>query len=105
VRGPQLIGNGDVDAAVVLAPDPHGAPDAPVRVTVSLEADGAKRFEAFTAEHVRRRLAILVDGLVMSAPVIVDRIPGGNVSIAMGAGDPEQERAEAEALAAALRAP
>src|SRR5579883_3478801 len=50
-------------------------------VAVDLDQRGAKIFDAITAENVGRRLAIVLDGTVYSAPVIKERIPGGKVSI------------------------
>jgi preprotein translocase subunit SecD len=67
-------------------------------VRVELTPDGGRRFEEFTGANIKRRLAILVDGRVASAPVILSRIPGGIISITMGAGDRDQQRADAERL-------
>ncbi len=50
-------------------------------VAVDLDARGAQVFDALTAENVGRRLAIVLDGTVYSAPVIKERIPGGHVQI------------------------
>jgi len=50
-------------------------------VTVELDSRGAEIFDALTAENVGKRLAIILDGTVYSAPVIKDRIPGGHVQI------------------------
>ena len=50
-------------------------------VAVELDARGAEVFDAMTAENVGRRLAIVLDGTVYSAPVIKERIPGGHVQI------------------------
>lgn len=87
---------------LVIPPDRRATrPEAP-RVNLQLTPEGARRFEDFTAANVKRRLAILVDGRVVSAPVIFTRIPGGNVSITMGTGDPEQQLADARRLAREL---
>jgi preprotein translocase subunit SecD len=50
-------------------------------VTVDLNPRGAQIFDAVTAQNVGRRLAIILDGTVYSAPVIKERIPGGHVQI------------------------
>ena len=50
-------------------------------VAVELDARGAEIFDAMTAENVGRRLAIVLDNTVYSAPVIKERIPGGHVQI------------------------
>lgn len=50
-------------------------------VSVDLDQRGARIFDALTAENVGRKLAIILDGTVYSAPVIKERISGGKVSI------------------------
>ncbi len=68
---------------------------------VSLEFDpqGARVFERITGEHVKKRLAIVLDGVVYSAPVIQERIGGGRASITGSF-----TMAEARDLAIVLRA-
>ncbi len=51
-------------------------------VAVELDNRGAGIFDAMTSENVGRRLAIVLDNTVYSAPVIKERIPGGHVQIA-----------------------
>jgi len=53
-------------------------------VKVSLTAKGAKKFCALTREVAGGQLAIIVDGEVLSAPVVNEPICGGEVVIAMG---------------------
>ncbi|MGO9570776.1 MAG: protein translocase subunit SecD [Desulfomonilaceae bacterium] len=60
---------------------------------------GGTQFERITGEHVRERLAIILDNRVYSAPVIKDRISGGS-AIIEGTFSPE----EASDLALVLRA-
>lgn len=50
-------------------------------VSISFNAAGAKLFEEVTAANVKKRLAIILDGTVYSAPVIQERIAGGNAQI------------------------
>ena len=50
-------------------------------VSLSLNSSGAKIFEQVTGEHVRWRLAIILDNNVYSAPEIRERIPGGQAQI------------------------
>lgn len=67
-------------------------------VSLTLTPSGADRFEQVTGEHKGKRLAIVLDGAVRSAPVIQDRIAGGSASIS---GNFTAE--EAQDLAIALR--
>ncbi|HVN72952.1 MAG TPA: protein translocase subunit SecD, partial [Desulfomonilia bacterium] len=50
-------------------------------VSISFNSDGARIFEQVTRENVGKRLAILLDGRVYSAPVIRDAISGGKAMI------------------------
>jgi preprotein translocase subunit SecD len=50
-------------------------------VELILNSSGARLFEQITAANVKRRLAIVLDNRVYSAPVIQERISGGRASI------------------------
>ncbi len=50
-------------------------------VTLQFDKRGARMFDRITAENVNRRLAIVLDGVVQSAPVIRERIGGGRAQI------------------------
>jgi protein-export membrane protein SecD len=50
-------------------------------VTLEFNSEGAKSFSDITGSHVGRRLAIVLDDKVQSAPVINERIPSGNAQI------------------------
>ena len=58
-------------------------PDSLGRMGVSLEfnSEGAKLFEEATARLVGKQLAIILDNVVISAPVVQDRIAGGKAQI------------------------
>ncbi|MCX5888707.1 MAG: protein translocase subunit SecD [Deltaproteobacteria bacterium] len=50
-------------------------------VSVDFDRRGAAEFGKITGENVKRRLAIILDGVVRSAPVIQERIGGGKAQI------------------------
>ncbi len=50
-------------------------------VSVDFDRRGADEFGKITGENVKRRLAIILDGMVRSAPVIQERIGGGKAQI------------------------
>jgi preprotein translocase subunit SecD len=52
-----------------------------------LAQDAAKRFERFTGAHIHDRLAIVLDGVVLSAPVINAKISDNGVIEGMGSHD------------------
>ncbi len=68
-------------------------------VAISFDDRGGKLFERITGEHVKERLAIVLDDNVYSAPVIQDRISGGNAII-----EGQFTMEEAKDLAVVLRA-
>ncbi|MFH0795497.1 MAG: protein translocase subunit SecD [Candidatus Omnitrophota bacterium] len=50
-------------------------------VDLELNSAAGKKFAEITATNVNRRLAIVLDGIIQSAPVIRERIPGGRAQI------------------------
>jgi len=50
-------------------------------VSISFNAAGAKIFDEVTGTNVKKRLAIILDNVVYSAPVIQERISGGHAQI------------------------
>lgn len=50
-------------------------------VSISFNATGARLFDKITGENVKKRLAIILDNNVYSAPVIQERISGGKAQI------------------------
>ncbi|MDQ6972657.1 MAG: protein translocase subunit SecD, partial [Mariprofundaceae bacterium] len=68
-------------------------------VTLKFNSKGARKFDKLTSAHVGERFAIILEGSVMSAPVIRERISGGSAQIT-GSFSPD----EAHDLAIVLRA-
>jgi preprotein translocase subunit SecD len=60
-----------------VAFDSYGQP----YVSLTFNRRGAKRFERITEENTKKRMAIVLDGKVHSAPVIQEKISGGRASI------------------------
>jgi preprotein translocase subunit SecD len=73
-------------------------------VSLEFKPTGAKIFEDITGKNIGKRLAIVLDGNVYSAPVVQSRISGGSAQITLGAGDYNTVMTEARDLALVLRA-
>ena len=73
-------------------------------VGLEFKPSGAKIFEEITGANVGKRLAIVLDGNVYSAPVVQGRIAGGSAQITLGQGDYNASMMEARDLALVLRA-
>ena len=74
-------------------------------VTMRFDRKGAIAFEKLTGENVKRRMAIVLDDVVDSAPVIQSRIAGGSARITLGSyGSPREQLEQARALAIVLKA-
>ncbi len=73
-------------------------------VALEFKPNGAKLFEELTGANIGKRLAIVLDGNVYSAPVVQSRIAGGSAQITLGAGDYNTVMQEARDLALVLRA-
>lgn len=50
-------------------------------VSLTLTSEGAQRFARITGANIDKRLAIVLDGMVFSAPVIRSKIPNGKADI------------------------
>lgn len=74
--GPVLLSGKDLVNAEVQ-------PDSLGRMGVSLEfnSEGARLFEDATARLINKQIAIVLDNVVISAPVVQDRIAGGRAQI------------------------
>ncbi len=72
-----LITGASLETAKVQIADRFGD----VTVGLKFNSQGAVDFERITGENVRKRLAIVLDGVVHSAPVIQERIAGGQAQI------------------------
>ena len=74
-------------------------------VSIAFNPEGAKRFEEITAANVKKRMAIILDNTVYSAPVIQERISGGNAQITGSFGMDEAKDLSIVLKAGALPAP
>ena len=73
-------------------------------VSMTFKARGAKIFEDITGANVGKRLAVILDGNVYTAPNIQDRIAGGRAQITLGYGSFNQLLQQARDIALVLRA-
>jgi preprotein translocase subunit SecD len=73
-------------------------------VSLDFKTQGAKIFEELTGANVGKRMAIILDGNVYSAPNILTRIAGGRAQITLGGGGFNKVMKEARDLALVLRA-
>lgn len=73
-------------------------------VSLDFKSQGAKIFEELTGANVGRRLAVVLDGNVYSAPNIQTKISGGRAQITLGGGGYNKLLKDARDLALVLRA-
>lgn len=92
-KSPLMTGEGLVDARI--SSGRMGEPE----VSIVFDSRGARQFERVTGEYTQRRMAIVLDGMVYSAPVIQTKIAGGRAVI-----NGTFSLDEARDLAVALRA-
>ncbi|MDD5027444.1 MAG: protein translocase subunit SecD [Candidatus Omnitrophica bacterium] len=76
-KSASLIGEALTDASVQFSQSQFNEPV----VSLRFNAEGAKKFAAVTAANVGKRLAIVLDGRVQSAPNIREAIPSGEAVI------------------------
>ena len=97
-RTAELTGTAVSDAAVFW----DSTTNAP-EVLVTFNRVGARRFGDLTSKNVGRKMAIILDEKVQSAPVIQAAITGGKSNITMGRGDSHNVQRAAEDLVNVLR--
>ena len=90
-----LTGDMLTDARVRIGGEFHNEP----YVAIEFNSEGSRIFDRITGENVGKRIAIVLDNTVYSAPVVRERISGGKASIT-GGFTPD----EAKDLAIVLRA-
>ncbi|MEM1025353.1 MAG: protein translocase subunit SecD [Myxococcota bacterium] len=73
-------------------------------VAMKFDPKGAIVFERLTTENTKRKMAIVLDDIVDSAPVIQGPIPNGNASINLGGRSQQEMLDEAKALTIVLKA-
>ncbi|HOR63010.1 MAG TPA: protein translocase subunit SecD, partial [Smithellaceae bacterium] len=73
LKNKSLLTGASLETAKVQISDRFGEP----HVSMKFNSQGAADFDRITNENVRKRLAIVLDGVVHSAPVIQERISGG----------------------------
>ncbi|MDR3607210.1 MAG: protein translocase subunit SecD [Oligoflexia bacterium] len=94
----EVTGEDLQDANVQIDPQ-----DQRPNVSFTMNPRGGALFEKVTGENIGRRLAIVLDGLVQSAPVIQSKI-GARGQITMGRSGGDEVMREAKDLAIVLRA-
>ena len=74
--GKQYVSGGDLTKAETTF-DQFGK----AAVSLTFNAEGAKLFDEATAANINKQIAIVLDGTVISAPVVQQRISGGEAQI------------------------
>lgn len=99
-REPELTGEVITDAIATYDPTNNQ----PI-VTMAMNSEGADRWAKITGANIKKRIAIVLDELVYSAPVVQQKIVGGNSQIT-GMSSPEEAKLLKIVLkAGALKAP
>lgn len=93
---PSIVASDVTEAFVLEQPDYVG-------VALQFSQKAAVVLETLSREHRKERLAIVIRGLVQSAPVIQAEITGGRALVAPGGGTVEAMRASAEELVGVLQ--
>lgn len=94
-----LLGEAAIDRAATRVGS-HPV-DGGTTIEMTLQPDPAEVFADWTGSHLGEFIVIALDGEVLSAPMIQDRIPGGQVLIHSGNGD--LDLAEARRIVALMK--
>ncbi len=93
-KTPELTGGVITDASANIDP----TTSSPI-VNMTMDADGATQWARITGANVGKRIAIMLDGVVFSAPNVRGKIPGGRSQI-----EGEENMEEAKLLEIVLKA-
>jgi preprotein translocase subunit SecD len=93
-KNPELTGGVVTNALANISPE-TSAPE----VNMEMNSEGATEWARITGANIHKRIAIVLDGVVYSAPVVQGKIPGGHSQIS-GSSDLK----EAQLLAIVLKA-
>ncbi len=93
-KNPELTGGVITDASANIDP----TTSSPI-VNMTMDADGATQWARITGANVGKRIAIMLDGVVFSAPNVRGKIPGGRSQI-----EGEENMEEAKLLEIVLKA-
>lgn len=99
-KQPELTGGVIVDAQSNIDPQTTGAV-----VYMQMNAEGSREWARITGANIDKRCAIVLDGVIYSAPVIQNKIAGGNSQISGLADLEEAKLLEIVLKAGALPAP
>jgi preprotein translocase subunit SecD len=99
-KEPELTGGVITDATANIDP----STSAPI-VTMTMNSEGATEWARITGANVDKRIAIMLDGGIFSAPVVKGKIPGGRSQIEGMADLNEAKLLEIVLKAGALPAP
>jgi preprotein translocase subunit SecD len=97
----EVLLTGDLLTEARVGFDQLNQPD----VSIKFNSEGARIFEDITAKNVGKRLAIILDNSVYSAPVIRERIAGGDAQISGNFSMDEAKDLAIVLKAGALKAP
>jgi protein-export membrane protein SecD/preprotein translocase SecF subunit len=76
----EITGDDVMDASVTQGNEFGNMP----QVLIKFTGIGGKRFADVTGANIKKRMAIILDDVVESAPVIQGKIPGGTATITLG---------------------
>jgi SecD/SecF fusion protein len=99
-KTPELTGGVITDAQATIDPQTSS----PI-VTMQMNSDGATEWSRITGANVGKRIAIILDGVVYSAPNVIGKIPGGRSQITGMANMEEAKLLSIVLKAGALPAP
>ncbi len=105
-RSYYVIKSGGIDNADIDDAAPGTAYDGRPELEIVLTAGGRRKFADLTTRSVGRKMVMVIDGTIQTAPILMTPIAGGRIRVLTGH-DPSVERAvikqDVEDLAAALR--
>jgi SecD/SecF fusion protein len=97
-------GKAKIDGSVITDASQDFGLDGGVEVVMQMNPAGGNDWKVMTGDNIGQAVAIVLDNMVYSAPIVQSEIAGGRSSISMGSGDLQEQITEADDLANILKA-
>ncbi|HUS68398.1 MAG TPA: hypothetical protein VMZ28_27880 [Kofleriaceae bacterium] len=82
-----VVARPTLDSAAIRRTSVRQLPAGDLVVELALDDAGRKAFAALTRQLVGQKLALIVDGVISSAPIVMGEIAGGKLYVAVAPGD------------------
>jgi preprotein translocase subunit SecD len=93
-----ILDAGDIESAEAEA-NQAGVP----MIRIKLKEEASRRFAEVTGKNLGRKIAIVMDGVVRTAPVVQAKITGGELVLSTGGASPQEVKTDVDDILRGIR--